>query len=164
MRTLRTCLLLAVAVLVALPVMAAEKKAAAKKAPKCPAAAYVERMLQGMTLTEDQKTKLGDIQKEFGPQLVDLAKKRQAILTPEQRKAEAEASKAARAEGKKGKDFMKAVQDAIKPTDEQKGKLAEVQKERSALEKGLRDKVMGVLTTEQQQQIKKAQPKKKAAK
>jgi Spy/CpxP family protein refolding chaperone len=162
MKTLRTCVLLAVAMLVALPVMAADKKPAAKKPAKCPAAAYVERMLQGITLTEDQKAKLGEIQKEFGPKLVDASKKRQAILTPEQRKAEAEAAKAARAEGKKGKDLMQAVQNAVKPSDEQKAKLAEVQKERAALEKGLREKAIGVLTAEQKAQLKKAQPKKAA--
>jgi len=164
MKTLRTCVMLAVAVMVALPVLAADKKPTAKKAPKCPAAAFVEQMLQGLTLTDEQKAKLGEIQKEFGPKLVEAGKKRAAILTAEQRKAEAAARKAAMAEGKKGKDVMQAVLDAVKPTDEQKAKLAEVQKERGAVEKCLREKVMGVLTPEQQKKFQKPHAKKKAAK
>jgi Spy/CpxP family protein refolding chaperone len=154
--------MLVVAVAVALPLLAAEKKKAAKKAPKCPAAAYCEMLLKGITVTDDQKAKLGEFQKEFGPQLAAVDKKRGTILTPEQAKAGAEARKAALAEGKKGKDLEKAVADAIKPNDEQKAKLAEVRKERGALEKALREKITSVLTAEQKEQLKKAAPKKAA--
>ena len=162
MKTLRVFVMLAVAAAVAFPLMAADQKAPVKKAPKCPAAAYAEKMLQGVKITDEQKCKLAEVQKEFGPKLMDFAKKRDAILTPEQRKAAVAATKAAIADGKKGKELWKAVGEATKPTPEQKQQLAEVQKERAGVEKELRGKIEGVLTPEQKEELKKLQPAKKA--
>lgn len=164
MKTLRMFVMLSVAVAIALPVLAADKKAekkAEKKAPKCPAAAYVEATLQGITVTAEQKAKLCEIQKQFGPKLVGLGNKREAIYTPEQKKVIAEAVKEARAAGKKGKELHQAIDEAAKPTAEQKAKLAEAKAEIGQAYKGLSVALQGVLTPEQKEQLKKLQPAKK---
>lgn len=155
MRTAQVALTLAVALLIASSLSAAEKKARVKAPPKCPAAALAERMLTGLTLTEDQKTKLGEITKEFGPKMVEIQKKIDGILTDDQKKARAGAMKTAKTEGKTGKEAANAVDAALKMTDDQKAKMAEARKEMSVLDKGLRGKVMEVLTAEQKEELKK---------
>jgi hypothetical protein len=159
MRTARLIVTLAVALLITSSIVAAERKKAAKQPPKCPAAAAAERLLAGITLTEEQKTKIGEITKEFGPKMLELNNKRNAIVPPEKMKAGAEARKTATAAGAKGKAVQDAVDAAMKLTDEEKAKMAEVRKEMQPLEKGLREKVMALLTAEQKEEIKKRAPK-----
>ena len=166
MRSARIVLTLGVVLLMASALAAAPKKGKGKKkkAPRCPAAQRVDRMLSGLTLTDEQKAKLDEIKKEFGPKLMEVMKKMD-VLTPEQKKARAEAAKAAKAAGKKGKEAREAVEAAVKLTDDQKAKMAEVKKEMGPLQKELTQKVLAVLTPEQKQQLKKARGgKKKPAK
>ena len=163
MRTAGTALTLVVALLIACSVLAAEKKCDVKKAPACPAAQRVDKWVAGLTLTDDQKTSLTDLKKEYGPKLVAAIKKMD-VKTPEQKKATAEAVKEAKAAGKKGKELHQAVDAAVTLTDEQKTQLADAKKDVGALEKELRQKVMSVLTPEQKEQVKKAHKAKKAAK
>lgn len=160
MRTLRTLTVISVAMLLALPALAAPKEKGKKAPPKCPAMAQIERMTAGMTLTDDQKAKLADIAKEFGPKVADSQKKIDSVLTPEQKKARAEAQKKAAADGKKGKELFEATQAAVKLSDDQKASMAAAQKEQRAVTKDLMTKVQGVLTPEQQEQLKKARAKK----
>jgi len=138
--------------------------AAEKKAPPCPAAQRIERMTQGLTLTDDQKAKFAELAKEFGPKLMDAMKKTD-VLTPEQKKAQADARKAAKEAGKQGKELTEAVMAATKITDDQKAKQAEARKEMSALEKGFAEKARAVLTPEQKDELKKKadEARKKAA-
>lgn len=167
MRSARWALVLAVGLAVACPLLAGEKKGGKgreKKPPKCPAAERVERMLQGVTLTDDQKAKLDEVKKEFGPKLAETMQKIDSVLTDEQKKARAEAATAAKAAGKKGKEMAQAIEEALKLTDEQKTKMAELKKQMGELEKSLREKVISVLTPEQKDQLKKAHQHKKAAK
>jgi len=161
MRTARVVVTLAVALLIATPLFAGEKKAKKKAPPpKCPAADRIERMVQGLDVTAEQKAKFAEFAKEFGPKLMECMKKMD-VMTPEQKKAAAEASKKAKAEGKTGKELNQAVAEAVKLTDEQKEKQAEARKVMQPLEKELRAKVMDVLTPEQQAKVKE---KMKAAK
>ena len=163
MRSARVVLTLAVVLLMASALAAAPKKGKGKKekkAPPCPAAQRVERMLTGLTLTEDQQAKLGEIKKEFGPKLMELMKKMD-VFTPEQKKARAEAAKAAKAAGKKGKEAREAVEAAVQLTDEQKAAMAEAKKQMGPLQKELTQKVLAVLTPEQKEQLKKAHGGKK---
>ena len=164
MQKVQTALMMALALVIASAVVAAEKKAQ-KKAPPCPAAQRVERLTAGLTLTAEQKAQFAPICKELGPKFKDAMKKGD-VLTPEQKKARGEAEKAAKAAGKTAKETAEAVAAAVMLTDEQKAKQAEVRKEMAPLEKELRDKVMAVLTPEQQEQLKKAaaSAKKKVAK
>ena len=153
MRVVRTVLALTVVCLIAAPLFSAENCKPAKKGPACPAAQFVDGMTKGLTLTDDQKAKIADIEKEFGPKLV-AAQKAGEVLTPEQKKAAGEAAKAAKAAGKSGKEAHQAVDAAVKLTDDQKAKQADAKKQVGGLQKELREKVMGVLTQEQKDQIK----------
>ena len=96
-RTLQGLLVLTLAVVLAMPAMAAEeKKKKKKKGRKAPAAVRVPK---GIVLTAAQKTQVAAINKEFAPQLIELAKKARGIVTDEQRKARSAAGKKAKADG-----------------------------------------------------------------
>ena len=164
MRTARIALTLVVALLITCPALAAGKKCEVKKAAACPAAQRVDKMVQGLTLTDDQKASLTAVKKEYGPKLVAAIKKMD-VKTPDQKKAFAAAAKEAKAAGKTGKDVSQAANAAVTLTDEQKTQLGDPKKEIGALEKALRKKVMAVLTPEQKQELKKCHDaKKKCAK
>jgi Spy/CpxP family protein refolding chaperone len=161
MKTARTVLAITAALLIISPLWAADSK---KKAPPCPAAERIKKMTAGLTLTDEQKAKLDETGKECDPKFVEMGKKLD-VFTPEQKKARNEAIKAAKADGKQGKEFNAAVDAAVTLTDDQKATLADARKEMGSLEKELREKVMCVLTPAQQEQLKAAQPgKKKEAK
>lgn len=151
MKTVQTVLTLAALAVLASTVLAGEPKHE-KKPPKCPAAEYCEKALEGITLNDDQKAKLADIQKEFGPKLTE-AKKKLDVYTPDQKKARKAAGDAAKTAGKKGKEFQEAVDAAVKLDEAQKTKLAEGKKEVESLQKELREKVMGVLNDDQKAQL-----------
>jgi Spy/CpxP family protein refolding chaperone len=116
-------------------------------------------MTKSLTLTDAQKAKFADIEKEFGPKLV-AAQKACDVLTPEQKKAREDAAKTAKTAGKSGKEIHQAADAAVKLTDDQKAKQADAKKQAEALRKELREKVVGVLTQEQKDQIKAAHGKK----
>jgi Spy/CpxP family protein refolding chaperone len=157
MRTARTLAMLALALVIACQALAAEKKGQAKKEPPCPADQRITQWLEGMTLTDAQKAKLDELKKEFGPKLMEAMKK-MPELTAEQKKAQAEALKAAQEAGKKGRELMEARNAAVTLTDQQKAQQAEARKAMASLEKELREKVTAVLTPEQQEQFKKKVP------
>jgi hypothetical protein len=162
MKTARTVLTLAVAMFVASPVFAA---AGAKKGPaaKTTVAYYktTDQTLKPVTLTDDQKTKLDGLKKDYEQKFKDAYAKLN-VLTPEQQKAGKEAGKAAKEAGKKGKELNKAVADAVKETDEQKEKAKEARTSLKALQGEFHDKVFGLLTDDQKKEITAA--KKKPAK
>lgn len=114
------------------------------------------------TLSDEQKQKIALLDEEFGPKLAEFNKKRSAILSPEQRKAQAEARKAGTEAGKKGKELNAAVAAAVKATDQQKKQLAELSKEMAPLNKTVREKLLALLTDEQKAKMPK-RPAKKAA-
>jgi hypothetical protein len=158
MKTGRRVLVLALALVIASPVLAAEKKKTAK-APKCPAQAAIERMTKDMTISPEQKTKFEAIQKEFGPKLMEGMKKRNEVIKPEQQAKYSEARKTAEAAGKKGKELKDAVEAAMGLDADQKAKLAEIEKENRKLYSELQKAAMEVLTPEQKDQLKKAAKK-----
>ncbi|MFP6701600.1 MAG: hypothetical protein VB861_07630 [Planctomycetaceae bacterium] len=161
-RTLQGLLVLTLAVVLAMPAMAAdEKKKKKKKGRKAPAAVRVPK---GIVLTAAQKTQVAAINKEYAPQLLEIAKKSRGIVTPEQRKARSEAGKKAKADGKKGKEARAAVDAAAEITAEQKKALAEVNKARQAITKAARAKFAAILTAEQKAKLPKRKGKKKKKK
>ncbi len=162
MMRVRVVLILAVALLMACPMLAGEKGKNKKKADRCPVAERT-KYLDGLKLSDEQKAKLNQIKQEFVPKFTAAEQKRENLLSPDQRKAGAEAAKAAKLAGKTGKEIREAADAAAKPTDEQKSKLAEAKKELKELEKDLRAKVQSILTPEQQEEAKKALEAKKAA-
>jgi len=130
-----------------------------KKEDKKPAdsIAKVFSFPKQITLTDEQKTKLADLQKEYTPKLEEAAKKHKAIMTPEREKTAAEAHKKAVADGKKGKEVQAAVNEALKLSKEEQEQL----KEGHHLMGEINKKKMGLLTAEQKEQLK---PKPKEAK
>ena len=161
-RTLQGLLVLTLAVVLAMPAMAAdEKKKKKKKGRKAPAAVKVPK---GIVLTAAQKTQVAAINKEFAPQLLEISKKARGIITAEQRKARSEAAKKAKADGKKGKEARAAVNAAAEITAEQKKALGEVNKARQAITKAARAKFAEILTAEQKAKLPKPTAKKKKKK
>lgn len=137
--------------------VAAEKKA--KKTRPSPAAA-VFAVPAAIELTDDQKTKLEELKKEHEPKLTEAFEKRDGVLTAEQKKARADAQKAAKSAGKKGKDAKAAVDAAVSLTEEQKKNLAEAEKSLGELQKTVRGKIQELLTPEQREAIAKAKKEK----
>jgi hypothetical protein len=159
MKTVRTVVLVVLAVLIAGPLMAQEQQAGAGKKgtrtrrPTIAALAGVDRL---SNLTDEQKSKLAALRKEIGPKVAEATKKLDGILTEEQKKARTEAQQAARAAGKRGAEARAAVEAAVKLTDEQKTKTAEARKALAELTKGIEEKVNAILTDAQKEELKKA--------
>jgi Spy/CpxP family protein refolding chaperone len=130
--------------------------------PSTPAGVTIQKMLEGLTLTEGQKAKLEEVAKQFNPRMSAVLQKLD-VLTPEQTKAREDAIKVARAAGKRGKDIRDAIDAAVQLTDEQKARQTEAKRELADLNKQLLDEVMSVLTPEQREQLKKLLQGKKQA-
>ncbi len=119
-------------------------------------------------LTDEQKPKVAELEKEFAPKMKEAREKLDKGLTDEQKKARQDVLKESRTngkEGKKGKELQKAVQEALKLSDDQKKSYEESEKELAALRNQIRDKVEPILTDEQKAKLPKrpaANPKKKA--
>jgi len=164
MQSLRTCLIVALALLIASPLAAAPDKKG--KGGKKPAPSVFDRLarsmekmnalrgaMEKMSLTDEQKGKLSAIRQDSGPKFKEVMEAMDGILTDQQKEARREAIEKATADGKKGRELVNAVEAAMKLTDEQKGKLdAPAKKLQDLLEEVVR-KIMGVLTDEQQKQF-----------
>ena len=81
-------------------------------------------------------------------------------LTADQKKTRKEAVDKARADGKKGKDLQSAVDAAVALTDDQKKAQDEVKPELTKLQGSIREKLHGLLTTDQQEHYKLPKAKK----
>ncbi len=166
MRTARTAFALGLLMIVASPAFAA---VGAKKPgqSKTTVAYYktIDQTLKPVTLTDDEKTKLDALKKEYEQKFEDAYAKKD-VLTPEQKKAGDEARAAAKADGKKGKELTQAVADAEKITDEQKQKIKDANVSLTSLRGEFKGKVLDLLTDAQKKEIDAAKPKRasKAAK
>ena len=144
---------------------AAKKAKGKKKGRKAPTA--TAQLLKNIELTDDQKTQVAAINKEFGPKVAELRKKELSIIPADQRKAAQAAIKAAREAGKKGKDLAAAREAALNLSEEQKAQYKELQKARGELQKAVREAVAKILTDEQKTKLpgnKKGKGKKKKKK
>ncbi len=164
MRTARDVLVLALVLAMAAPLMAqreGRRREGKKPRPekKEPRPFMFQGLLKEIELTAEQKAKLEQLKKEMGPKLMEARKKMQGIFTQEQRKARAEAQKAAKAAGKKGREIRAALEAAVKLTEEQKAKLAAAKKAAGELQKQVREKIMALLTPEQKEAIKERMKK-----
>jgi DNA gyrase inhibitor GyrI len=157
MNRLTKIVALLLAVFVVVPVLAAEKKKAAKK----PSVPNQFRLPPEITLNAEQQKKLDELMATYGPKLQAIEKQRAAIFTEEQRKAGSEARKNAEAAGKPSKEVTQAADDAMKLTPEQKTKLDAIRKETSPISKEIRGKILDILTPEQKVQFEKAEQKKR---
>ena len=136
----------------AAPAVAADKKK--KKVPN------VVRVPKGIELTADQKTKIEALNKEFGPKLAECKAKANSIITADQKKARAAATKKAKDDGKKGKELRDVVNAAFAITPDQKEQQVECKKATSALQKQIKTQFAALLTDEQKAKIKAGKKKK----
>ncbi len=178
MRYFRSVLVAVLLAFIAVPAVAQDKpkkeqrpqKVAQKQqdvAQRTPRIPFLQEWLADIELSEDQKTKLGEITKEFAPKFAELQKKTDAVFTEEQRRARQEAMQKARQEGKTGAELREQVAKVVTPTPEQREQLEKIQGQRKELTQKLREAVMSILTDEQKQAVqakmKPAQaPRKKA--
>ena len=125
-----------------------------------PGTRSVVRIPKGIELTTQQKEAVAALNKEYGPKMAELTKKQGAILTADQKKIASETRKSLKQSGKKGKEAAKALQDALKMTDEQKKQQADVRKQIVAMNMEIQGKFAKLLTTEQQEAIKKTKGRK----
>ena len=117
--------LVAVLVLaVAVPVMAQDKakgrgkQAGAKARPQVQI--LPQQLLEGLELTDEQKAKLAEIEKQMKAPMVEARKAVDGLLTDEQKEARKAAMAKAKEEGKKPQEAQKAVDEALKLTPEQR--------------------------------------------
>jgi len=108
------------------------------------------KAIEGLDLTADQKAKLEEIKKESA----EVNKKREGVLTQEQKDASKKAREEAEKAGKSRRDAFRAGMEAVKLTDEQKAKYAEIAKQGEQI----RQKLMGLLTDEQKAALKAKMP------
>jgi len=109
--------------------------------------------LRGVEFTQAQQAEVEKLRKKYTPQLAEIQRKHGSIFTNEQRRAHREAFQAAREAGKQGRELREAVDAAVTLTDEQKEKLATIQKERADLFARIRREVRALLTDEQRRQL-----------
>jgi hypothetical protein len=159
MKSARVVCAVVLTLLVAGPALAAGGKKADKNT--IPYFKTIDQYLKPVTLTDDQKTKLDGIKKDYEQKLKDVYAK-QNVLTPEQKTAADEARKAAKAAAKDRKETEAAVDAAVKMTDEQRQQKKDAQKALRALEKEIHAKVVDLLTADQKTAIAAAKPKKAA--
>lgn len=145
------CLILAGSVLST--VSADEKKERKKGDRKQPTP--TQRFVADLELTDAQKEQIAAIDKEFAEKFREVTKARMDILTSEQQKAERDAAKSAKSAGKKGPEARKAVEEALKLTDEQKTKLKDAEKAQQELNAKIVTALRKVLTPEQQEKLPK---------
>ena len=159
MRTVCTALALALLTIVASPVFAQGAKKPA--APKNTVAYYktIDKTLQPVSLTDDEQTKLDALKKDYEKKFEDAYAKTN-VRTPEQKKAAADASKAAKDAGKTRQEITKAGNAAVTLTDEQKAQRKEANKALRTLQKEFKDKVLALLTDDQKKGLDAAKPNK----
>ncbi len=156
MKLIRNFVCLTLIAVVAGTVVADEKQKRGKRKGSANAPTATQRFVKDMELTADQKEKVAAIDKQFAAKFKELATKKRAILTDDQRTAQRDAQKAAKAAGKTGADARKAVTGAVKLTDEQTARTKEVQKVQQALTVEIVASLRKVLTAEQQEKLPKA--------
>lgn len=110
-------------------------------------------ILRGVEFSEDQRAKVDEIRKNYMPRLLEIQGRQGGILTDEQRRRLREAFRAAREAGKQGREFREAVDAELKLTDEQKEKMAAVQKDRGELTAQIQGELRKLLTDEQRRRL-----------
>jgi Spy/CpxP family protein refolding chaperone len=139
--------LLTVALLLALPLCAAEggKKKGGKKGQGKDQIVQLKEKLEKANLTDEQKTKVKEVFAKFEGKIAEARKS----VPPEVQKAMGEARKKAADEGKKGKELEEAVRSAVTLTEEQKAAFAKLQE----LQRGMQKELASILTQEQRDAV-----------
>jgi len=146
-RVAANLLSLTLALVVAVPLFAAdqERKKKPRKKPN-PAAGWLKR-LEKAELTDEQVAKVKELAAKVAKETAELRKK--AALTPDQQKVRKEAMEKAKTEGKEGRELFAAVKEAVKLTPEQEAAMKEMRKAQDAMMK----EIMGMLKDEQKEKL-----------
>lgn len=160
----RTLLTLALAACIVSPLAAAEDQAKKKENRRAAKKRTVQavRVPRTVQLTDEQKTEVAAINKEYGPKLQELRAKLDGLLSDEQKQARRQVTRANREAKLKRKAAKQAIDEALKLTDEQKKQMAEVQAQVSTLRKEAREKFVALLTPQQKEQMRSARKARKA--
>jgi len=138
-----------------------EKKGKGKKGERRKPTA-TQRFVGKMELTEEQKTQVAAIDKQFAEKFTAQQKAMASILTEEQKKAQQTAQKAAKEAKQKPAEARKAVEAALNLTDEQKAKRKVQLEAQKKLNTEIVTALKKVLTAEQQEKLPKERPAKGA--
>lgn len=139
-----------------------EKGDKKKKGPQTPPAVLqIEKQLAGLSLNDEQKTKVQAIVKEHAEKIRAAQQKTAEILTKEQIKERGDAARKAKSEGKKGKELAEAVAAASKVSPEQQAKLDEANKAVRDSVAAMRKAVIESLPAELKDKLDGTAPKKK---
>lgn len=162
------CLLsLSLAAFLLSPVMAEDAKAKKAK-PNARKEQPAVQLPKEITLTDEQKTKVAELEKEYAPKMKELREKLDKVMTEEQKKARLDVMKEAREkakdnkEAKRGKELAQAIKDAMKLSEEQQKSYDETDKKIVALRQEILEKVKPLLTDEQKEKLPKRPERKKA--
>ncbi len=162
------CLLsLSLAAFLLFPVLAEDAKPKRNK-PNARKEQPAVQLPKDIILTDEQKTKVVELEKEYAPKMKELREKFDKVLTEEQKKARQEVMKEHREKGKEGKkrkELAQSIKDAMKLTEEQQKSYDEADKKVTALRLEILEKVKPLLTDEQKAKLPKHPDarKKKAA-
>jgi NAD-specific glutamate dehydrogenase len=115
----------------------------------------LQEVLNQLNLSEKQKADVKELMQEFGKKVKEVGGKMEAVLSDKQKQLRNETIKAAVDAGIKSREeIAKAVSDAIKLTDEQKTKMQELNKGIIASQREMVEKIKGLLTPDQAEQMK----------
>lgn len=133
-----------------------------KKGPqRAQQVAQLEKQLEGLGLSEEQNAKVKGIIKDHEAKIAAAQQNANSLLTPDQRKARAEATQKAKGEGKKGKELADAATAAAKLTPDQVEKSEAANKAVREAVDTMRKAVLDALTPEQRTKLEGATKKKK---
>jgi Spy/CpxP family protein refolding chaperone len=108
-----------------------------------------------LELTDDQKSKIADLKKEYEPKFKDFHEKMVAVLTDDQKKT-LEDGKKKIADATDQQERRQATQDlmtSLKITDDQRTKMGEVGTDMRPVMQEARTKFLAVLTDEQKAKL-----------
>jgi acetyl esterase len=109
--------------------------------------------LPGVEFNQQQQSKIEKLRAEYVPKLTQLREQLNGVYTREQRQARRDAMRAARDAGKSLREARAEIDKAVNLTDEQKEKIAALQKQQAQLTAAVREKIVALLTKEQRQHI-----------
>jgi Spy/CpxP family protein refolding chaperone len=148
----RPLLIAALVAAVACPLSAGDKKNEFKGGKKGAAGLTLPK---GIELSADQQAKFKALQDELAPKFAELQKQEDEIMTPARRQTFNDALKKAKAESKTKQEMQEAARAALGLRPEEAAKLKDIGKERSALQKDAKQKLLAFLTDEQKAQLEK---------
>jgi Spy/CpxP family protein refolding chaperone len=102
---------------------------------------------------DSQKKELERIDDKYADKIMNARNAMANIITPDQRKARMEAAQKAQKEGKKGKDFMDAIQQSMHMTPDQEKKMKDTQTELIDLSKQMQEEIQKLLTEDQKKEM-----------